>query len=687
MGILQSASPAQTTKIIADQKAAMLEGQEEVVPGDPSALQSSLGAHIRNVFEQNVRVKNNGVTLRLLTCQRLRRGQYDAAEMADIKEQGGSDIFVNLTNIKCRSAESWINDVMFTNGEKAWTLDPTSIPDLPPDLSVAIAKQVGEEQASLLAEGVDVHANAYDDRLQDIRDELLQELRDLAAERVNNMEEKIEDILDEGGWDEALRSFINDFTTYPAAILKGPIDKKKRRLEWDDNGLPVIKDVIVKEFSRVSPFDIYPSGDSVDINDGPLVQRHRLFLTTLDAMKGVAGYKDDEIDAAMKAYASKGLVVTRAFDNERDVLEGRDSTGSWNRSTIEALQFWGPVQGKVLKEWAGHDAAKLKLDTLEDEKPYEIEGWLIGTHVIKAVINPDPFGIRPYFKASWDDIPGAWWGSCPAEIMADLQRMINACGRALANNMALASGPQVVVNIDRLPVGHTNIENIHPWKLWAVKGDRSGNGAKAVEFFQPQSNAEELQAVMDWYYKKSDEVTGIPNYTYGSAQVSGAGRTASGLSMLMDNASKGIKQAIGNIDNAVSRLITRMYLTILATDPDTTLRGDCRVVAKGTLGLIQREAVQQSRKEFLQATANPFDMQILGTNGRAALLRELAKGLQMDVNKIVPDPEALKAVIAKQEQMQQQGIDPNAPPGAAGAGAAAPPLGPTPMTDAAAAQR
>jgi hypothetical protein len=683
MGLLQLASPAQTTKILAAQEEMKLEGQEEIISGDPSSLQSGLAAHIRKVFEQNVRFKNNETTMRLLTCQRLRRGKYDPRELAEINQQGGSTIFVNLTNIKCRSAESWINDVMFTNGEKAWTLDPTSIPTLPPHLEAEILQNVATEQNSLQSQGIDVHDDAFDDRVDDIRDELLQKLRDIAKQRVQNMEDKIEDILDEGGWDEALRAFINDFTTYPAAILKGPVPKKKRRLDWDANGSPVIKDVIVQEFSRVSPFDCYPSGDSVDINDGPFVQRHRLFLTQLENMKGVVGYKDSEIDLAIDRYADKGLVVTKAFDNERDTLEGRGMTGSMYRSTIEAQQFWGPVQGKMLKEWAGNEAEALGLSKLEDNRPYEIEAWLVGDFVIKAVINPDPFGIRPYFKASWDDVPGSWWGSCPAEIMADIQRMINACGRALSNNMALASGPQTVVNVDRLHNGVTSVESIYPWKLWLAKSDRSGAASKAVEFFQPSSNAQELQEVMDWYYRKADEVTGIPNYTYGSPQVSGAGRTASGLSMLMDNASKGIKQAIGNIDNAVSRLITRIYLNLLATDPDPTLKGDCRVVAKGTLGLIQREAVQENRKAFLQATSNPIDMQIMGTQGRAALLRELAKGLQMDVDKIIPDPEALKAVIAKQEQMQQQGVDPNAPPGAA----APPPPGPTPMTDAAAAQR
>ena len=79
------------------------------------------------------------------------------------------------------------------------------------------------------------------------------------------------------------------------------------------------------------------------------------------------------------------------------------------------------------------------------------------------------------------------------------------------------------------------------------------------------------------------------------------------------------------------------------------------------------------RNEFLMATANPIDSQITGVEGRAYLLREAARGLQMDTNKIVPDQntfeqqkiQAAAQVLAQQmvqqmlQQMQQpQGMPP-----------------------------
>jgi hypothetical protein len=647
--MLQLATPQQTTAMKAQEGIAA-----PAVPETPEQIRfnSSLAGHITQSFTESEQAKRQELFDRLLDCQRLRRGKYSAQEEAEIKEVGGSDVFVNLTNIKCRAAESWIKDIMLSQGsDKPWTLESTPIPDLPPEMSIGIAKTVAQEQLMLAQQGVEIHPDAFDARKEELHTELLQKLNDAAHGRARAMELRIDDQLKEGGFLYAFKEFINDFCTFPTAYIKGPIIKKRRTLVWGEQG-PKVQEKLGYEFARVSPFDIYQAPDAVNINDGYFIERHRLFPADIIAMKGVAGYKDSEIDKVIELYGERGLVINRANDHERERLENRPASAVARRSTIEALQFWGPVLGSKLKQWADSDIEKMGLTALDDNMTYEVEAWLIGSIVIKAVLNPDPFGTRPYDKASWDEVPGSAIGMSVPELMADIQRMINACARALSNNMGIASGPQVEVYLDRLPPGTTNIDDIYPWKIWPMVSDKTGGSQPGVRFFQPNSNAAELQGIMDWFYKKADEVTGIPNYTYGSAAVGGAGRTASGLSMLMENASKGIRQAISNVDNALSSLITRMFNHNMLFDPDPNIKGDVRIVARGAMGMMAREALNARRNEFLAATANPIDAQILGMEGRAYLLHELAKGLQMDANKIVPSPEKLK--LQQQQLMQQQ---------------------------------
>src|SRR5690606_10398188 len=119
------------------------------------------------------------------------------------------------------------------------------------------------------------------------------------------------------------------------------------------------------------------------------------------------------------------------------------------------------------------------------------------------------------------------------ELMADIQRICNAAARNLVNNMALASGPQVEVYRDRLADGEA-ADQIYPWKIWDMKSDPAGaaSNARAVNFFQPSSNAAELMAVFERFELKADDATNIPRYAHGNERIGGAGSTASGLSML-----------------------------------------------------------------------------------------------------------------------------------------------------------
>jgi hypothetical protein len=60
--------------------------------------------------------------------------------------------------------------------------------------------------------------------------------------------------------------------------------------------------------------------------------------------------------------------------------------------------------------------------------------------------------------------------------------------------------------------------------------------------------------------------------------------------------------------------------------------------------------------EMLQITANPIDMQIMGPDARAMLLKEIADNLGFDQGK-------LGALLdARAKALMQQGTDPTAPP-------------------------
>jgi hypothetical protein len=160
-------------------------------------------------------------------------------------------------------------------------------------------------------------------------------------------------------------------------------------------------------------------------------------------------------------------------------------------------------------------------------------------------------------------------------------------------------------------------------------------------------------AVYNQFSKLADDHSGVPSYIHGDLNVRGAGRTASGLSMLMGSAGKSIRQVVMHVDADVTKLVVhRQFVYNMRYDEDESIKGDAQIVPRGAINLAVKDTVNTRRVEFLQSTANEFDMEIMGLDGRAAILREVAKGLQMPEDEVVPSRE--KAAFNKRLAQQSQ---------------------------------
>jgi hypothetical protein len=580
----------------------------------------------------------------MLEALQARRGEYTAEKRAKLIMQGGSQIFMMVTSTKCRGAGALISDVVIgTGADKGWTLEHTPIPDLPGDVQEKIIGQVAQEV--IIAEqlsGQPVDEQTIRDRLQQVYDDTQYMLDQEARKRTERMEKKMEDQLIEGGYLEAMAEFVDDLTTYKNAFLKGPIIRRKPKLVWGQDAkgewTPNVTYELVKCWERVDPFAIYPAPWAKNINDAYLIEKHKLTRTALAGMIGVPGYSEEAIRKTLDLFGNGGLHDWLSIEAQVAFAEGRDQSALMYSDTIDALQFMGSVSGKMLLEY-GMDKAKVP----DPAKEYEAEVWLIGPNVIKCTLNPDPLCRRGYYTSSYESIPGAFWGNSLYDLIKDCQDMCNAAARALANNLGIASGPQVGVNVDRLPTGE-KITQMYPWKIWQFTSDPMGNTTQpAIQFFNPDSHAQELMIVFEKYATLADEYSGVPRYMTGNEGTPGAGRTASGLSMMINNASKIIKNVIGAVDIKVTtQMLEVLHYQNMRYGTDPALKGDLRVKARGVLAFSQREAAQLRRNEFLTATNNPADLQIMGPEGRAYLLREVVKDLDVDADKVVPSPEAMR---------------------------------------------
>jgi len=548
---------------------------------------------------ESAREAKRTIEERMLDCLRQRNGEYNPDKLAEIKRQGGSDIYINLTSVKCRAATSWLRDTLLGTGtDKPWSLEATPEPTLPPELIAELMASMQQQLQTMMEQGGQIpDPNQLRETAQQMKDSAMRRLREEANERVDRMELKMEDQLIEGGWTDALNTFLDDVVTFPYAVLKGPVKRKRKTLAWQ-NGQLAPSEEITNEWERVDPFMFYWAPWCSDVQEGFIVERTTQTIFTTDL--------------------------------------------------IDALQMWDSVKGSDLLTW-GLSAKEIP----DADLNYPCEVWLVGSTVIRAVLNYDPLGRKPYYVTSYEKVPGAVAGKGVADLCRDSQNMVNASARALANNMGISSGPQVGVNVSRLPPGE-DITEMHPWKIWQFQSSEFNDGSQPLTFYQPNSNANELMAVFEKFSARADEDTMIPRYMTGE-NTPGAGRTSSGLSMLISNAGKGIKQVISNIDRSVIvPSIERLYQDNLRYSKDPDLIGDVKAVAKGANSLVVKEAEAIRRNEFLTLVLNsPVAQQIVGMDGAAELLREQARNLSGNVNRIVPDRPTLTAMQTLQQQNAQ----------------------------------
>jgi hypothetical protein len=595
--------------------------------------------------------KEQFATERLLACQRQVAGTYDATKAALIAAQGGSGLFFNITETKTEALEAWIRDVIMPAGDKSWSLAPSPIPDLPEAVREQVVRTVIDGLAQQILAGTatvdDVRAagNAeYDRQMAAVVDE--------AKKRAGRMEQKMQDQLVEGGYYSAMSDFLADLKQYPLAVLKGPVVRSVKRLKWAKDGSPDVQREDVPTWYAVSPHDYYPGPNSRKPSEGFICEVIRLDRRELSELRDLPGYSAAAIDAVLTTGSTTGTTLNVQGDSERATLENRDSSKRTGQedSQIEGIEFWGQVTGRQLSDWGTVEG----VDDLN--KVYEVCAILVGTYVIRAVLNPDPLGRRPYSVSSFIKVRGSQIGRAVPEKMQDCQDGMNATMRAVVNNIAICSLPQTALDMSVVHPSQATA-NVYPGKIWPYDGAKA-NGRTPVNMFFPPNNVAEMLRAAEYFATQADERTLIPRYSYGDQDVGGAAQTASGLSMLMSAAGRGIKRVLAYLDQDVlNDSLTRLHdwnLMYLEDDDWSPVKGDVQVVARGILAVLVKDQVQMRRQEFLNITANPIDQGIIGTRGRATILREIAKGLDLDAEKVVPSDEELQRLaqsnIAAQEQ-------------------------------------
>jgi hypothetical protein len=150
--------------------------------------------------------------------------------------------------------------------------------------------------------------------------------------------------------------------------------------------------------------------------------------------------------------------------------------------------------------------------------------------------------------------------------------------------------------------------------------------------------------MFDRFRQLADESTGIPSYSHGQTGVQSTTRTAAGMSMLMGASALNIKTVIKNIDDYLLKpLGEALFQWNMQFNDEAEIKGDLHIKARGTSSMMMKEVRSQRLMTFMQTASNPSLAPFVKWH---TILREIAKTLDIDPDKVINDPEKA-AIFAK----------------------------------------
>jgi len=605
------------------------------------------------------------------------RGLY--AKNVKFRESEKSRIFVKITKTKVLAAFGQLVDVIFGTGKFPIGISETKIPEgetdfahldtsnptpniettqgeIPDDIGNRIDNpyDVGYEgDGKVLKPGATFYNGVFEDSLENQAKEAgiladgvsynPQELELSPAQRAaRRMEKLIHDQIDESKGSSEIRNALLESALLGTGIVKGPFNFNKKLHKWNLNEEGTREynplEVRVPRIEFVSCWDFYPDPSATTMEECEyVIHRHKMNRSQLRQLRNMPYFDEDAIREAIQMGAN---YVEKDYEY---ALKDDNRTEEDYQSNFEVIEYWGMMDAEYARE-VGIELS----DEIDDLDEVQINAWMCGDKLLRAVINPfTPYRL-PYHAFPYERNPYNFFGIGVAENMDDSQQIMNGHARMAIDNLAMSGS--LVFDVDESAlVGGQSME-IYPGKIFRRQAGMPGQAIHGLKF--PNTSQENLM-MFDKFRQLADEQTGIPSYSHGQTGVQSMTRTASGMSMLLGASSLNIKTVIKNLDDFLLKPLGESYFqwNMQFHEGNLDIEGDLEVKATGTNSLMQKEVRSQRLTMFLQTAQSPAIAPFVKIS---KLVSELAYSLDLDPDEILNDPEEA-AIMAQIIGMQNAG--------------------------------
>ena len=464
-----------------------------------------------------------------------------------------------------------------------------------------------------------------------------------AQKAARSMEKLIHDQIEESKGSSEIRNALLESSLLGTGIIKGPFNFNKKLNKWsldeENNRVYEPLEVRVPRIEFVSCWDFYPDPQATNIDECEyVIHRHKMNRSQLRQLRNMPYF---DIDAIRICLQDGPNYIEKSFEDQlKDHMSSADEAGA---SSFEVLEYWGIMDAEYARE------VGIELDEdIDDLDEVQINAWVCGNILLRAVINPFTPSRIPYHAFPYEKNPYNFFGIGVAENMDDSQQIMNGHARMAIDNLALAGS--LVFDVDESALVGGQTMEVYPGKIFRRQAGMPGQSIYGLKF---PNTAPENMMMFDRFRQLADEQTGLPSYSHGQTGVQSMTRTASGMSMLLGAASLNIKTVVKNLDDFLLRPLGESYFqwNMQFFEGDLDVVGDLEVKATGTNSLMQKEVRSQRLTMFLQTAQSPAIAPFVKIS---KLISELAYSLDLDPDEVLNDPDEA-AIMAQIIGMQNAG--------------------------------
>ena len=599
-------------------------------------------------------------------------GKYPDADLKRMRDQGISQLFINMTRPKTDAMAARLNDLLFPTDEKNWGIKPTPVPTLTKQADEAATRTAQKEQQAKMAEQQAAQApqnaqlqQAAQARMAELEQAKIAEgqLRAViaeAAKRAELMEGEIDDQLRESLYQAIMRDMIEDACKIGTGVVKGPVTGDRLRKGWKETTDPKtgkksfslnMSDGQQPAMRYVDPWEFFPDMSVAKVQDGMGVfERHLMSSVQLRALKDLPGF---ELGALSRLLKSKPIDNVPSYITSLRSIRGDNVTPP--TGMYHVWEYSGPLEAVQMESLRAAfdegDGERQEIDPLEADLNAVV--WFCDGEILKFAIYPYDSGECMYSVYNLSKDEHSIFGEGIPAMMRDPQSSLNAGWRGMMDNAAIASGPQIVVAREKV-APMDGIYRLAPRKMWEIVEPWTSAHPPFWNFDVPMHQVEMANIVV-MSERLIDEVTSMPKIAQGE-QGSQVTKTAGGMSLLMNSANVVFRRIVRNFDDDVTvPNLRRFYDWNMQHSKREEIKGDFNVDARGSSVLLAREIQGQNLMQIaLHLGPHPVFGPMLKNR---AVLRKLLQAQMVSADELMLTDDDIDSILMKAAAVQQESAE------------------------------